>query len=75
MSEWVIWPTRSQRHFAAVPFKLTKDLTDGYGWYVYHSNDYAFCSAIGQCVKMIEGHVVQIIEEGVSKLVQTSDNE
>ena len=39
------------------------------------SNAYAFCSAIGQCVKMIEGHVVQIIEEGVSKLVQTSDNE
>ena len=38
------------------------------------SNAYAFCSAIGQCVKMIEGHVVQIIEEGVSKLVQTSDN-
>ena len=27
------------------------------------SNDYAFCSAIGQCVKMIEGHVVQKIEE------------
>ena len=42
MPEWVIWPTRSQRHFAAVPFKLTKDLTDGYGWYVYHSNDYTF---------------------------------
>lgn len=20
-----------------------KDLTDGYGWYAYHSNDYAFC--------------------------------
>ena len=38
----MIWPTRSQRHFAAVPLKLTKDLTDGYGGYVYHSNDYAF---------------------------------
>ncbi len=27
------------------------------------SNAYAFCSAIGQCVKMIEGHVAQKIEE------------
>ena len=27
------------------------------------SNDYAFCSAIGQCVKMIEGRVVRKIEE------------
>ena len=32
------------------------------------SNDYAFCSAIGQCVKMIDGHVVRIIEEGVARL-------
>ena len=31
------------------------------------SNDYAFCSAIGQCVKMIRGGVVRIIEEGVAK--------
>ena len=36
------------------------------------SNDYAFCSAIGQCVKMIQGQVVKIIEEGVAK--QTSQN-
>ena len=39
------------------------------------SNAYAFCSAIGQCVKMIEGHVVRTIEEGVSKLTQTSDTQ
>ena len=32
------------------------------------SNDYAFCSAIGQCVKMIDGHVTEIIREGVKKL-------
>jgi glycerol-3-phosphate acyltransferase PlsX len=32
------------------------------------SNAYAFCSAIGQCVKMIDGHVVDIIKEGVAKL-------
>ena len=32
------------------------------------SNDYAFCSAIGQCVKMIDGHVVDIIRQGVEKL-------
>ena len=30
------------------------------------SNDYAFCSAIGQCVKMIEGRVVQTIADQVS---------
>jgi glycerol-3-phosphate acyltransferase PlsX len=33
------------------------------------SNDYAFCSAIGQCIKMIDGKVVEIIKEGVAKLV------
>ena len=33
------------------------------------SNGYAFCSAIGQCVKMIDGNVVKIIEEGVKKLM------
>ena len=33
------------------------------------SNDYAFCSAITQCVKMIDGHVVQTIEQGVGKLL------
>jgi len=32
------------------------------------SNDYAFCSAITQCVKMIDGQVVRIIEEGVARL-------
>ena len=31
------------------------------------SNAYAFCSAIGQCMKMIDGHVVDIIREGVGK--------
>ena len=33
------------------------------------SNDYAFCSAIGQCIKMIDGKVVKAIEEGVAKLL------
>jgi len=32
------------------------------------SNDYAFSSAIRQCVKMIDGGVVRIITEGVQKL-------
>jgi glycerol-3-phosphate acyltransferase PlsX len=32
------------------------------------SNDYAFSNAIAQCVKMIDGHVVQIIEEGIRKI-------
>ena len=32
------------------------------------SNDYAFCSAIGQCVKMIKGNVVKIIAEGVARM-------
>ena len=32
------------------------------------SNDYAFCSAIGQCVKMIEGQVAQIIAAGVARM-------
>ena len=36
------------------------------------SNAYAFCSAIGQCVKMIDGHVVQIIEEGVAKMSEAA---
>ena len=34
------------------------------------SNAYAFCSAIGQCIKMIDGQVVRIIEEGVAKQAQ-----
>jgi glycerol-3-phosphate acyltransferase PlsX len=29
------------------------------------SNDYAFCSAIGQCVKMIDGQVVRLIQENI----------
>ena len=37
------------------------------------SNDYAFCNAITQCVKMIEGHVVQIIEEGVRKIAEARE--
>ena len=32
------------------------------------SNGYAFCSAIGQCVKMVDGDVVRIIADGVGKL-------
>jgi len=32
------------------------------------SNAHAFASAIGQCVKMIDGHVVEIIEKGVAML-------
>ena len=32
------------------------------------SNDFAFSNAIGQCIRMIDGHVVQIIEEGVQKI-------
>ena len=36
------------------------------------SNDYAFCSAIGQCVRMIDGHVVDIITDGVGKMVAGS---
>ena len=43
------------------------------------SNDYAFCSAISQCVKMIDGNVVKIIEEGVKKMLaensEASSNE
>ena len=34
------------------------------------SNDYAFCSAIKQCIKMIDGNVVKIIEEGVKKQLE-----
>ena len=37
------------------------------------SNDYAFCSAITQCVKMIDGHVVRTIEEGVAKLLPAQE--
>ena len=37
------------------------------------SNAYAFCSAIGQCVKMIDGNVVKIIEEGVAKLMKDAE--
>ena len=33
------------------------------------SNAYAFCSAIGQCVKMINGNVARIIEENVAKVL------
>ena len=32
------------------------------------SNAYAFRSAIGQCVKMIDGHVVDIIKDGLKQL-------
>ena len=32
------------------------------------SNGHAFASAIGQCMKMVNGGVVKIITEGVSKL-------
>ena len=32
------------------------------------SNGHAFASAIGQCMKMVNGGVVNIISEGVSKL-------
>ncbi len=39
------------------------------------SNDYAFCSAITQCVKMIDGHVVQTIEQGVGKLLAAQGGE
>ena len=43
------------------------------------SNAYAFCSAISQCVKMIDGNVVKIIEEGVKKMLaensEASSNE
>ena len=34
------------------------------------SNDYAFSNAIAQCIKMIDGHVVKIIEEGVKKIAE-----
>jgi len=37
------------------------------------SNDYAFCSAITQCVKMIDGRVVQTIEQGVAKLLAAQE--
>ena len=37
------------------------------------SNDYAFCSAITQCVKMIDGHVVRTIEEGVANLLPAQE--
>ena len=37
------------------------------------SNDYAFCSAITQCVKMIDGHVVRTIEEGVAQLLPAQE--
>ena len=33
------------------------------------SDDKAFCSAIGQCVKMIDGKVVSIIEQGAAELL------
>ena len=32
------------------------------------SNDYAFCSAIGQCVKMIDGRVAKTIAESIEKM-------
>ena len=38
------------------------------------SNAHAFASAIGQCVKMIDGHVVQIIEKGVAMLNPDQQN-
>lgn len=31
------------------------------------SNAHAFSCAIGQCVKMIDGHVVEIIEKGMAR--------
>ena len=37
------------------------------------SNDYAFCSAIKQCVKMIDGNVVKTIEENVTKLLKAQE--
>ena len=37
------------------------------------SNDYAFCSAIKQCVKMIDGNVVKTIEENVTKLLKETE--
>ena len=37
------------------------------------SNDYAFCNAISQCVRMIDGRVVQIIEEGVRKIAEAAE--
>ena len=39
------------------------------------SNAYAFCSAIGQCVKMIDGNVVKIIEENVTKMLKEQEQE
>ena len=37
------------------------------------SNAYAFCSAIKQCVKMIDGNVVKTIEKNVSKLLKEQE--
>ena len=37
------------------------------------SNDYAFCSAIKQCIKMIDGNVVKTIEENVAKLLKEQE--
>ena len=34
------------------------------------SNGHAIACAIAQCVKMINGHVVEIIEEGVKQIAQ-----
>ncbi len=39
------------------------------------SNAYAFCSAIGQCVKMIDGNVVKTIEENVAKMLKEQEQE
>ena len=39
------------------------------------SNAYAFCSAIGQCVKMIDGNVVKIIEENVTKMLKEQEQD
>ena len=39
------------------------------------SNAYAFCNAIGQCVKMIDGHVVDIIRDGIAKISADADKQ
>ena len=37
------------------------------------SNAHAFASAIGQCIKMVNGRVVEIIAEGVKKMSETGE--
>ena len=38
------------------------------------SNAYAFCSAIKQCIKMIDGKVVKTIEENVSRTLKEQES-